>query len=127
GNGGGSMDLRDFSSAGRRRAGIRRVVVVVPSAFTLASLFFGFWAIVSAFTGDFKRAGFFVVLAGVLDMLDGRLARLSNTGSRFGAELDSLVDVISFGLAPAVVMYLLEFANAGKFAWIICFIYVVAT
>jgi CDP-diacylglycerol--serine O-phosphatidyltransferase len=59
-------------------------------------------------------------------MLDGRVARLSGTGTRFGAELDSLVDVISFGVAPALLMYFLDFSNAGRFAWILCYIYVVA-
>ena len=78
---------------------MRQVVVIMPSAFTLGNLFFGFWAIVSAFNGNFRWAGWFIVFAGILDMLDGRVARLSNTGSRFGAELDSLVDVISFGVA----------------------------
>ena len=72
---------------------MRQVVVVMPSAFTLGNLFFGFWAIVSAFNGNFRWAGWFIVFAGILDMLDGRVARLSNTGTRFGAELDSLVDV----------------------------------
>ena len=108
------------------RRGIRRVVIVVPSFFTLANLFFGFWAIVKAFNGDFKWAGFFIVFAGVLDTLDGRLARLSNTGTRFGAELDSLVDVISFGIAPALLIYFLEFASAGKFGWVVCYLFVVA-
>ncbi|MGH7701473.1 MAG: CDP-diacylglycerol--serine O-phosphatidyltransferase [Gemmatimonadales bacterium] len=105
---------------------IRRVVVVIPSAFTLGNLFFGIWAIVSAYNRNFLWAGWFVVFAGVLDMLDGRVARLSNTGSRFGAELDSLVDVISFGVAPALILYFLEFAWAGKFAWLLCYFYVVA-
>jgi CDP-diacylglycerol--serine O-phosphatidyltransferase len=109
-----------------RREGIRRVVVVIPSAFTLGNLFFGFWAIVSAFNGNFRWAGWFIVFAAILDMLDGRVARLSNTGSRFGAELDSLVDVISFGVAPALLIYFLDFASAGRFAWILCYIYVTA-
>ena len=98
----------------------------MPSAFTLGNLFFGFWAIVSAFNGNFRLAGWFIVISGVLDMLDGRVARLSNTGSRFGAELDSLVDVISFGVAPALLIYFLYFASAGKFAWVLSFIYVTA-
>ena len=98
----------------------------MPSAFTLGNLFFGFWAIVSAFNGNFRLAGWFIVISGVLDMLDGRVARLSNTGSRFGAELDSLVDVISFGVAPALLIYFLDFASAGKFAWVLSFIYVTA-
>ncbi|HZA91201.1 MAG TPA: CDP-diacylglycerol--serine O-phosphatidyltransferase [Gemmatimonadales bacterium] len=111
---------------GLRRPSMRQVVVVMPSAFTLGNLFFGFWAIVSAFNGNFSWAGWFIVFAGILDMLDGRVARLSGTGTRFGAELDSLVDVISFGVAPALLMYFLDFSNAGRFAWILCYIYVVA-
>lgn len=105
---------------------IRQVVVVAPSAFTVANLFFGFWAIISAARGDFSAAGWFIVISGVLDMLDGRIARMSGTGTRFGAELDSLVDLVSFGVAPAVMMYFLEFATAGRFAWILCFLYVTA-
>jgi CDP-diacylglycerol---serine O-phosphatidyltransferase len=109
-----------------RRPDMRRVVVVMPSAFTLGNLFFGFWSIVSAFNGNFRWAGWFIVFAAILDMLDGRVARLSKTNSRFGAELDSLVDVISFGVAPALLMYFLDFASGGRFAWVLCYIYVVA-
>jgi CDP-diacylglycerol--serine O-phosphatidyltransferase len=105
---------------------IRRVVVVVPSAFTLGNLFFGFWAIVSGINGNFLWAGWCIVFAAILDMFDGRLARFSNAGSRFGAELDSLVDLISFGVAPALLVYLQEFSTAGRFSWLICYIYVVA-
>ncbi|MBA3345389.1 MAG: CDP-diacylglycerol--serine O-phosphatidyltransferase [Gemmatimonadales bacterium] len=109
---------------GLRRPTMRQVVVIMPSAFTLGNLFFGFWAIVSAFNGNFRWAGWFIVFAGILDMLDGRVARLSNTGTRFGAELDSLVDLISFGMAPALLIYFLDFSTAGRFAWILCYIYV---
>jgi CDP-diacylglycerol--serine O-phosphatidyltransferase len=105
---------------------VRRAVIVVPSAFTLGNLFFGFWSIVSAFNGNYRWAGWFIVFAGILDVLDGRVARLSGTGTKFGAELDSLVDVISFGVAPALLMYFLEFATGGRFAWILCYGYVVA-
>ena len=109
------------------RKGMRRVVVVVPSAFTLGNLFFGFWAIVSAYNGNFMWAAWFIMFAGVLDGLDGRVARASNTGSRFGAELDSLVDVSSFGMAPALIVYFLELGTSGRFSWVICFVYVMAT
>ena len=105
---------------------MRGVVVVMPSAFTLGNLFFGFWSMVNASQGNFLWAGWFLVFAGILDMLDGRIARRANAGTRFGAELDSLVDAISFGVAPAVFMYFLEFQSAGRFAWVICYIYVVA-
>jgi CDP-diacylglycerol--serine O-phosphatidyltransferase len=102
----------------RRRPNVRRVVVVVPSMFTLANLFFGVWSLVLSGRGEFYRASWYIVIAGVLDMLDGRVARMSNTGSRFGAELDSLVDVVSFGVAPAVLIYHLVLAEAGGFAWL---------
>jgi CDP-diacylglycerol--serine O-phosphatidyltransferase len=117
------MELMQPQEGVRRRT-MRQVVVVMPSAFTLGNLFFGFWAIVSAFNGNFRWAGWFIVFAGILDVLDGRVARLSGTGTRFGAELDSLVDVISFGVAPALLIYFLDFSSAGRFAWILCFIYV---
>lgn len=106
------------------RPGLRRAIIVIPSAFTLGNLFLGLWAIVSAAQGNFLWAGWFIVFAAVADILDGRLARMSHTGTRFGAELDSLVDITSFGVAPAMIMYFLEFEQAGKFAWVICFIYV---
>ncbi len=112
----------------RQRTGrMRRVVVVIPSALTLGNLFLGFWAMISAYRGNFTWAGWFIVFAGVLDMLDGRVARLSDAGSRFGAELDSLVDLISFGVAPAFILYFLEFQNAGRFGWVLVYLYVVAT
>lgn len=109
-----------------QREGIRKVVVVIPSAFTIGNLFFGFWSIISAFNGNFRQAGWFIVYAGILDSLDGRVARRMGTGSRFGAELDSLVDIVSFGVAPALLIYFLEFSTAGRFGWVVCFLYVVA-
>ena len=107
-----------------RRIGVRRVIVVVPSLFTLFNLFFGIWSMTLAARGEFYRASWFIVFAGILDTLDGRVARLSNTGTRFGAELDSLVDIVSFGVAPAYLMYELHFATAGAAAWIFCYFYV---
>jgi len=105
---------------------IRRVVIVVPSLFTLFNLFFGIWSMVLATRGEFYRAGWFIVFAGILDTLDGRVARISGTGTRFGAELDSLVDIVSFGVAPAFLMFQVEFAGAGSAAWIFCYFYVMA-
>lgn len=109
----------------RRRGRMRRAIIVVPSIFTLANLFFGIWSIVLASQGDFYRASWWIVIAGVLDMLDGMLARVSRTGTRFGAELDSLVDLVSFGVAPAVLIYFLHFAQQGPFAWIFCYGFIV--
>jgi CDP-diacylglycerol--serine O-phosphatidyltransferase len=108
----------------RRRPNVRRVVVVVPSMFTLANLFFGIWSIVLSSRGEFYRAGWYVVIAGLLDMLDGRIARMSKAGSRFGAELDSLVDLVSFGVAPAFLTYRLVFEAQGGFAWVFCYAFV---
>ncbi|MFQ5551143.1 MAG: CDP-diacylglycerol--serine O-phosphatidyltransferase [Gemmatimonadales bacterium] len=109
----------------RRRRRERRVTVLVPSIFTLANLFFGIWAMVLTVEGDYYRASWWIVIAGVLDMLDGRIARMSNTGSRFGAELDSLVDLVSFGVAPAfLVSYQLFFA-LGDFAWLFAYGFIV--
>ena len=119
------MELMQRQEGVRRRT-MRQVVVVMPSAFSLGNLFFGFGAIFSSFNGRPCCAGWFIVFAGILDMLDGRVARLSGTGTRFGAELDSLVDVISFGVAPALLIYFLDFSSAGRFAWILCYIYVTA-
>ena len=101
-----------------RARGRRRVVVVVPSIFTLANLFFAIWSMTLAARGDYYRAAWYIVICGVLDMLDGRVARLSRTGSRFGAELDSLVDIVSFGVAPAILAYFLYFGPAGGFTWL---------
>jgi CDP-diacylglycerol--serine O-phosphatidyltransferase len=80
------------------------------------------FAIVSASRGDFNLAAFAVVSGGVLDALDGRVARATGTGSRFGSELDSLVDAISFGLAPAMIMYFAVF-NKGRWDWLFCFFF----
>ena len=102
----------------RRRRRMGRVVVVVPSIVTLANLFFGVWSIVLAWEGDYYRAAWWIIIAGVLDMMDGLTARISNTGTRFGAELDSLVDMVSFGIAPAVLIYAFQFSNQGPFAWV---------
>jgi len=116
-----------MTAPGMRRSGVRRVVIIVPSLFTLFNLFFGIWSMTLASRGELYRASWFLVFAGILDTLDGRIARLSNTGTRFGAELDSLVDVVSFGVAPAYLMYELHFATAGPAAWIFCYFYVMGT
>lgn len=87
------------------RPGLARGAARLPSAFTLGNLFFGFAAIVKAFHGDFVFASQLIVVAGIFDVLDGRVARLTGTSSELGAELDSLADLVSFGVAPAVVAY----------------------
>ncbi|HSJ24341.1 MAG TPA: CDP-diacylglycerol--serine O-phosphatidyltransferase [Longimicrobiales bacterium] len=105
------------------RPRLQRGVIIIPSALTLGNLFFGIWAIVSATRGEFERAAWLIVFAGIADTLDGRVARVTKTGSRFGEELDSLVDAISFGVAPALVIYHL-FLVDGAWGWIVSFFYV---
>ncbi len=100
----------------------RRAVVLLPNGFTLANLFFGVFAIVAASRGDFSRAVSYIVFGGVADALDGRIARATNSGSRFGEELDSLVDAISFGFAPTMIIYFAVFNQAG-WDWIFCFMF----
>jgi CDP-diacylglycerol--serine O-phosphatidyltransferase len=106
-----------------RRSGVRRAIIIVPGAFTTGNLFFGIWAIVEASRGEFDRAAWFIVLAAVLDGLDGRVARFTRTGSDFGAELDSLVDVISFGVAPALLQWHFQFSR-GEWGWLLPFIFI---
>ena len=107
----------------RRR--LQRGVIVLPSAFTLGNLFLGFWAIVAASRGSFMMAGWLIVLAAFADMFDGRIARFTSTGSEFGEQLDSLVDAVSFGVAPAMIMYFLVLGDGG-WSWILAFLYLTA-
>ena len=105
-----------------RRPEVRRAVVLLPNGFTLFNLFCGIYAVVLASRGRFGTAAFFIVLGGVADSLDGRIARATGTGSRFGEELDSLVDAISFGLAPALIMFFAALKTDGN-DWIYVFIF----
>lgn len=100
----------------------RRAVVLLPNGFTIGNLFFGILAIIAASRGEFIWAGRYVVFGGILDALDGRVARATGTGSRFGEELDSLVDAISFGLAPALIMYFAVLNHQGS-DWLFVFFF----
>ena len=102
---------------------LQRGVIIVPSALTLGNLFFGLWAMVSAARGDFMNAAWLIVWAAIADTIDGRVARYTQTGSRFGEELDSLVDAISFGVAPALIIYHLFLSNS-QWGWVAAFFYV---
>src|ERR671914_2402744 len=105
-----------------RAPSVRRAVVLFPSGLTLANLFFGVFAIIAASRGQFTQAGWYVVLGGICDAFDGRVARATNTGGKFGEELDSLVDAITFGLAPALIMYFAVLNREG-WDWIFVFLF----
>ncbi len=101
----------------------RRGIYLLPNLFTTGALFAGFYAIVMAMNGRFEQAAAAIFIAMVLDGLDGRVARLTHTQSAFGAEYDSLSDMVSFGVAPALVMYSFALKGMGKVGWIAAFIY----
>jgi len=111
----------------------RRGIFLLPNLLTTAALFAGFYSIVAAVDGNFDKAGAAIFIAMILDGLDGRVARLTNTSTQFGKEYDSLSDMVSFGLAPAVVVYewgvarLTEWNVAwGRVGWLVAFLFVVA-
>ena len=99
-----------------------RGIYLLPNLFTSAALFSGFYAIVQAMNGNFEYAAIAVFIAMVLDGLDGRVARMTNTQSAFGAEYDSLSDMVSFGVAPALILYVWALKPLGKLGWIAAFI-----
>ncbi len=101
----------------------RKGIYILPNLFTTASLFAGFYAIVQAMNGHFETAPVAIFIAMVLDGLDGRVARWTHTESDFGVEYDSLVDMVSFGVAPALVMYEWALSGLGKIGWLAAFIY----
>jgi CDP-diacylglycerol---serine O-phosphatidyltransferase len=104
----------------------RRGIYLLPNLLTTGALFAGFFAIVQAMNGLFEQAAIAILVAMILDGLDGRVARLTNTQSAFGAEYDSLSDMVSFGVAPALVMYSFALKDMGKLGWIAAFVYCAA-
>jgi CDP-diacylglycerol--serine O-phosphatidyltransferase len=100
-----------------------RAIYLLPNAFTTAALFCGFYAIVMAMNGQFSNAAVAIFAAMVLDATDGRVARLTNTQSEFGAQYDSLSDMVSFGAAPALIVYEWSLRGMGKLGWLAAFVY----
>lgn len=126
-----SIDNDDTMEAARTR---RKGIYLLPNLFTTATLFGGFYAIVAAMNGRFSDAAFGLFAAMLADSLDGRVARLTNTQSAFGKEYDSLADMVAFGLAAALVMYLYALQHliqdaslGGKLGWLAAFVYVACT
>src|SRR5690554_6860963 len=108
------------ATSGHRHKG----VFLLPNLITSGALFAGFFAIVCAVNGDFVYAAMAIVAGGILDGLDGSVARLTNTQSKFGAEYDSLSDMVAFGVAPGFVAFFWSLNGLGKVGWAITFIYV---
>ncbi len=100
---------------------------IFPGTFTMGNMVCGFLAIISTFEGEYTTACWLVILAGFLDGLDGKVARLSGSTSRFGIELDSLADFLSFGVAPAILMYAVKLHSIGKWGWLISVVYIMAS
>lgn len=124
----------DDSNPKETRKKMRRGIFLLPNLFTTGALFAGFYAIIAAMNGRFEVAAIAIFLAGLLDGLDGRVARLTNTQSAFGAEYDSLSDMVSFGIAPALIVYLWSLVHLrdvsvfmGKLGWLAAFIYATTT
>src|SRR5687768_8085977 len=114
--------LRRRTDLERRR--LRRGVYLLPSLFTMANMFCGYACIVYSMRGEFATAAPFIGFAIVLDMLDGRIARLTGSTSAFGLEFDSLADVISFGIAPAILVFAWGLQPLGRLGWAAGFLFV---
>mgnify|MGYP003654634330 CR=1 FL=1 len=124
----------DDSNPKEIRKNMRRGIFLLPNLFTTAAMFSGFYAIIAAMNGRFETAAIAIFLAMVLDGLDGRVARMTNTQSAFGAEFDSLSDMVSFGVAPALIVYMWSLVylkeispSMGKLGWMAAFIYATCT
>ncbi len=105
------------------RPSIGGAVYILPNLLTTGNLFFGFFSIIKSMQGDFAWASAAILLAAIFDILDGRVARLTHGSSEFGVQYDSLCDLVSFGLAPAFLMYQRSLHEVGRFGWSVCFIF----
>lgn len=108
--------------AKRRRLAMH--IYILPNLMTTGNLFCGFYAIIHAIKGEFINSAYYIVAASFFDLLDGRLARLTRSTSKFGAEYDSLCDLCSFGMAPGILLYLWALHPFGRIGWIACFLFV---
>jgi CDP-diacylglycerol--serine O-phosphatidyltransferase len=107
------------------RKSLKRGVYLLPNLVTTGGLFAGFYGIVATMKGDYYIAAWFILISAIFDALDGKVARLTGTTSQFGVEYDSLADIVSFGVAPGLLMYSWALKSFGKFGWLAAFLYVV--
>ncbi|MDP4597268.1 MAG: CDP-diacylglycerol--serine O-phosphatidyltransferase [Pseudomonadales bacterium] len=115
--------LASVADRAEERAGLRRGIYLLPNLITTGALFSGFFSIISAMSGALENAAVAILVSGVLDALDGRIARLTNTQSEFGVQYDSLSDLVAFGVAPAVLMFSWLLSDLGKIGWMVAFLY----
>jgi CDP-diacylglycerol---serine O-phosphatidyltransferase len=108
-----------------RRDRMKKGIYVLPNLFTTANLFCGFYSLIASVKGNYEIAAITMLMAVVLDSLDGRIARMTHTTSRFGGEYDSLCDLVTFGVAPAILLYNWSFFSYGKWGWLAAFLFVV--
>ncbi|MDD5773594.1 MAG: CDP-diacylglycerol--serine O-phosphatidyltransferase [bacterium] len=99
-------------------------IYIIPNMLTLGNLFCGFLSIISSLDGKFEMAAYYIILAAFFDGMDGRVARMTNSHSKFGVEFDSLADLASFGMAPALLIYLFALRAYGKLGWMVAFLFV---
>ena len=112
-------------NASTKRERVRKGIYILPNLFTTASLFCGFYSVIASMKGDYHLAAIPILFAFVLDGLDGRIARMTNTTSKFGSEYDSLTDLVAFGVAPAILVYSWALSSYGKWGWLAAFLFVV--
>ncbi len=117
--------MTDDCLRNEKRENLRKGVYLLPNLITAGGIFAGFYVIIAATDGHYERAAWFIMLAAIFDGLDGKVARITGTSSKFGVELDSLADVISFGVAPGVLLYLWALRPFGKLGWLAAFLYVI--
>jgi CDP-diacylglycerol--serine O-phosphatidyltransferase len=121
----GAEGFHDRPPRKRIRIGeVKKGIFILPSLLTLTSIFFSFYAIICAIEGQFMLSGALILVAAFFDGIDGKVARLTKTTTRFGLELDSLADVISFGVAPAILMHLWALSPYGRIGWVGAFVFV---
>lgn len=107
----------------KRRRKVGAAVYLLPNLLTTGNLYFGFFSIIKSLQGQFEWAAMAILLSSVFDVLDGRVARLTNSTSEFGVQYDSLCDLVSFGVAPALLMYQYQLHSFGRLGWIISFVF----
>jgi CDP-diacylglycerol--serine O-phosphatidyltransferase len=119
------MKINSRESTFKRRRRFQKGIYILPNLFTSLNLFFGFFAVILSIEGDFTRAAALIIIAGLCDGLDGKIARATRTTSKFGVEYDSLADLVSFGIAPALMFYLWILTPLGRLGWLAGFLFAV--